>query len=167
MKYIGLFALLLSFEAVAQVNNKPQLNEDYTFNKTSVEARKLHYRPDGKGVFAIDGTARFNRALYGAHTGFRLECSDRPEFGIYLPGMGGNLKLTLPGGEAVGCTARYEAGRMQYEGNGIAIEAQVMREGEDMALWRIENTSKGPKKVGLTFGSVSGKKFYQIGRAHV
>lgn len=168
MRCIGLLALLLSFEAVAQVNNKPQLNEDYTFNKTSVEARRLHYRPDGKGVFTIDGTARFNRALYGAHTGFRMECSDRPEFGIYLPGMGGNLKITLPGevlgrGVEMGCTARYEAGRMQYEGNGVEIEAQVMREGENLALWRIENISKQPKTVGVVFGSVTGKKFYRNG----
>lgn len=148
---------------VAQQGGRPQLNEDYTFNTTSVEARKLHYRPDGKGVFSIDGTARFNRALYGAHSGFRMECSDQPEFGIYLPGMGGNLKLILPRGEDSGCKARYEAGRMQYAGNGVAIEAQVMRQGEDLALWRIENISKRSTKVGVVFGGVTGKKFYRNG----
>ena len=160
MRGICLLALLLSFEGVAQLNNRPQLNEDYTFNKTSVEARPLHYRPDGKGVCCINGTARFNRALYGAHTGFRLECSDRTEFAIYLPGMGGNLQLNLPAGD---CTARYEAGRMQYEQGGITIEAQVMRQGSDMALWRIENTAKQPKRLEVTFGGVSGKKFYRNG----
>ncbi|MBR3846575.1 MAG: DUF4450 domain-containing protein [Alistipes sp.] len=164
----GALCTLLPLLVSAQQGGKPQLNEDYTFNTTSVEARKLHYHPDGKGVFTIDGTARFNRALYGAHTGFRMECSDRPEFGIYLPGMGGNLRFTLPGddlsrGFEMSCTARYEAGRMQYEGNGVAIEAQVMRKGKNLALWRIENISKWPKKVGVLFGGVTGKKFYRNG----
>lgn len=164
----GALCTLLPLLVSAQQGGKPQLNEDYTFNTTSVEARKLHYHPDGKGVFTIDGTARFNRALYGAHTGFRMECSDRPEFGIYLPGMGGNLRFTLPGedlsrGFEMSCTARYEAGRMQYEGNGVVIEAQVMRKGKNLALWRIENISKWPKKVGVLFGGVTGKKFYRNG----
>ena len=163
MKRVGLLvALFLSLQAVGQTNNKPQLNEDYTFNKVDFSARKMHYRPDetGRGVVCVDGVARFNRALYGAHTGFRMECSDQPEFGIYLPGMGGNLQLTLPEGS---CTARYEAGRMEYWQGGIHLEAQVRREGADMALWRITNTTNQPLTVGFAFGGVSGQKFFRNG----
>ena len=75
----------------------------------NTEIRKTHYRPDGISSVCTDGHSKFNRALYGAHSGFRMECSDMPEFGIYLPRMGGNLRLTLPAGK---CTARYTPGRM-------------------------------------------------------
>ena len=98
MKHLWLGLLLLASTAVAQQQQKPQLNEDYTFNKTTFAPRPLHYRPDGNSAVVVDGKARFNRALYGAHTGFRVECSDCTEFGIYLPGMGGNLQLMLPEG---------------------------------------------------------------------
>ena len=79
----------------------------------SAESRPLHYRPtpDGTGAVTIDGTRKFIRGLYGAHTGFRIDCSDTPEFGVYLPRMGGNLLLTLPAGS---CTATYTPGRMDY-----------------------------------------------------
>lgn len=163
MKRVGfILALLVVLQAAGQTNNKPQLNEDYTYNKVDFAARKMHYRPDetGFGVVCVDGTARFNRALYGAHIGFRVECSDRPEFGIYLPGMGGNLQLTLPKGV---CTTHYEAGRMHYKQGGALIEVQVMREGADLALWRIENDSDRPITIGLMFGGVSGKRFYRNG----
>ena len=36
-------------------------------------ARKVHYTPDGHSAVCVNGSARFNRALYGAHSGFRME----------------------------------------------------------------------------------------------
>lgn len=127
MRRAALFAalLLLANSADAQQHGRPQLDESYTFNECSFAPRPPHYRPDGGGVVAVDGEARFNRALYGAHTGFRVECSDQPEFGIYLPGMGGNLRFELPAGS---CTARYTAGRMDYEQGGVTLEVQVLRD---------------------------------------
>ncbi len=160
MKRLCLGLLLLAASATAQQQQKPQLNEDYTFNKTTFAPRPLHYRPDGNSAVVVDGKARFNRALYGAHTGFRVECSDRPEFGIYLPDMGGNLSLSLPEGP---CEARYTPGKMNYQQGGIAIEVQIIREGEDVVLWRIENTTSKPLTIGYRFGGVSGKKFYRNG----
>ncbi len=160
MKILCLGLLLLGATATAQQQQKPQLNEDYTFNTTTFAPRPLHYRPDGRSAVVVDGKARFNRALYGAHTGFRVECSDCTEFGIYLPGMGGNLQLSLPEG---GCEARYTPGKMNYRQGGIAVEVQIMREGDDVALWRIENTTKKSQTIGVQFGAVSGKKFYRNG----
>ncbi len=160
MKKLCLGLLMLAVSATAQTQQKPQLNEDYTFNRPTFAPRPLHYRPNGNSVVAIDGKARFNRALYGAHTGFRVECSDRPEFGIYLPGMGGNLQLTLPDGA---CEARYTPGKMNYLQGGIDLEVQILREGEDAVLWRIENTTDRTATIGLQFGGVSGKKFYRNG----
>ncbi|WP_418990728.1 DUF4450 domain-containing protein [Alistipes sp.] len=151
-------AVLLQAQSV-----KPaRLNEDYTYNLTSGSERPLHYRPAGDGsVAATDGTARFNRALYGAHTGFRVECSDYPEFGLYLPRMGGNLQLDC---NHITCEARYTPGRMDYsldEGR-IRIEVQVRRS-EDAALWRIANGSESEQRIGIRFGGVADKKFYREG----
>ncbi len=143
----------------AQQYGRPQLDESYTFNRVTFAPRATHYTPDGDGVFTVDGKARFNRALYGARTGFRLECCDTPEFGIYLPGMGGNLLFSLPEGP---CTARYTAGRMDYTQGGVTLEAQVLRS-TDAALWRLRNTTDSPQRIPIRFGGISGTKFYRNG----
>src|SRR5690606_34590440 len=57
--------------------------------------RVLHYRPSGKDFLLHQGSKKFNRALYGTHTGFRVETGDLPEFALYMPGMGGNCKIGL------------------------------------------------------------------------
>ncbi len=137
------------------------MNEDYTWNASPAALRSLHYRPAGCGVETLDGPGRYNRALYGAHSGFRMECSDVPEFGLYLPRMGGNLRFDIP---HTHCTARYEAGRMLYRLDDRAeIEAQVLRDGEDAALWRIANTGAEPLDAALRFGGVADVKFYREG----
>lgn len=107
----------------------------------------------------VNGPARFNRALYGAHSGFRMECSDIPEFGIYLPRMGGNMRFTLPEGD---CTARYIPGKMIYEQGGVELEAQVMR-GYDLALWSLSNRSGHEVAIPVRFGGVADKKFHREG----
>lgn len=164
MRPIILFiaALLAGATSAAAQSVKPAaVNEDYSWNEPATGPRTWHYRPAGNGVESVDGGRRFNRALYGAHTGFRMECSDMPEFGLYLPRMGGNLRFDIPYDR---CTARYEAGRMLYRLDDRAeIEAQVLRDGEDAALWRIANTGGEPLHVGLRFGGVADVKFYREG----
>ena len=123
------------------------------------ELRPVHYMPDGTSAVAVDGKTRFNRGLYGAHSGFRVDCSDMPEFGVYLPRMGGNLRLTLPEGK---CMARYTPGRMNYSQGGVEVEAQVMRS-TDMALWSIHNTTDRKITVPIRFGGVADKKFSREG----
>ena len=59
------------------------------------QARTLRYHPEGQDFVITNGERRFNRALYGTNTAFRVEAGDRPEFALYLPGMGGNLKFGL------------------------------------------------------------------------
>ncbi|WP_300503092.1 DUF4450 domain-containing protein [uncultured Duncaniella sp.] len=142
IKIISVILLATALTAVAKSDIRPQ-----------------HYVPDGNSAVTTDGKSRFNRALYGAHSGFRMDCSDTPEFGIYLPRMGGNLRLTLPEGK---CTARYTPGRMDYEQGGVKVEAQVMRS-EDMALWAITNTTKKTVTIPVRFGGVAEKKFYREG----
>lgn len=129
------------------------------FNRT--QAAALHYYPseNGRSVYTADGRVKFNRALYGAHTGFRVDCSDFPEFGIYLPNMGGNLKFYLPEGS---CTAIYTPGKMEYNQGGIEMEVQVGRT-SDMAIWRLKNVSGKPHTISFRYGGASGKRFSREG----
>lgn len=82
----------------------------------------LRYRPEGGDFVIENGAEFFNRPLYGGNTAFRVDAGDRPEFTLYLPGRGGNLRLGLrsPAGakwlhEAASVTARYRPGEMLYE----------------------------------------------------
>lgn len=119
----------------------------------------LHYTPSGNSVVSVDGTVKFNRGLYGAHSGFRVDCSDMPEFGIYMPRMGGNLKFTLPTGS---CTAIYTPGKMTYEQGGVTLEVQVLRS-SDCAMWKLTNDTRTTVSIPVTFGGVADKKFSREG----
>ena len=84
--------------------------------------RPLRYRPDGSDFVIENGAEFFNRPLYGGNTGFRVDAGDKPEFTLYLPGRGGNLRLGFKtaGGtkwlfEADRVTSRYRPGSMLYE----------------------------------------------------
>ena len=61
-------------------------------------ARPLRYKPVA-GEFVIrNGGEFFNRPIYGVSSAtqsgdFRVDAGDLPEFSLYLPGHGGNLKL--------------------------------------------------------------------------
>ena len=83
--------------------------------------REIHYKTDGEDFVLVNGKRRFNRALYGGNTAFRAEAGDLPEFALYLPGMGGNLKFGLIKGtqskwliDADKIETRYRAGSMIY-----------------------------------------------------
>ena len=45
--------------------------------------RTLQYRPDGDEFVCVNGKNRYTRALYGSHSPFRVETSDRPVFAFY------------------------------------------------------------------------------------
>lgn len=130
-----------------------------TMTAMALPSHTIHYTPQGPSAVCVNGNSLYNRALYGAHSGFRMECSDRPEFGIYLPGMGGHLSLSLPAGD---CEARYTAGRMDYTQGGVTVEAQVLRS-SDAALWKVTNATDHTVNIPITFGGVSGKKFHREG----
>jgi hypothetical protein len=82
----------------------------------------LRYRPDGGDFVIENGPEFFNRPLYGGNTAFRADAGDKPEFTLYLPGRGGNLRLGVRGAagakwlfEAAQVTTRYRPGAMLYE----------------------------------------------------
>jgi hypothetical protein len=84
--------------------------------------RPLRYHPDGSDFVIVNGAEFFNRPLYGGNTAFRVDAGDRPEFILYLPGRGGNLRMGLRSGkstkwlhEAAQITSRYRPGEMIYD----------------------------------------------------
>lgn len=85
-------------------------------------ARPLRYRPEGEDFVIENGAEFFNRPLYGGNTAFRVDGGDRPEFSLYLPGRGGNVRLGVksPAGvlwlhAARHIVTRYRPGELHYE----------------------------------------------------
>lgn len=112
-----LAALLVVGSASAQILSAQKLWPNLVDN---IE-RPLRYTPDGEDFVIVNGGEFFNRPLYGGHTAFRVDAGDRPEFVLYLPGRGGNLRLGLhsPRGTkwlhaAATIEARYRPGGMLY-----------------------------------------------------
>jgi hypothetical protein len=85
-------------------------------------ARPLRYRPEGEDFVIENGGEFFNRPLYGGNSAFRVDGGDRPEFSLYLPGRGGNVRLgvktaagTIWLHQARHIVARYRPGELHYE----------------------------------------------------
>jgi hypothetical protein len=139
--------------------------------------RTVHYLPDGNDFVCMNPTMRFNRALYGTNTAFRVEAGDLPEFAMYMPGMGGNLQFKLLKDGKIkwlvktdSIKAIYRAGSMTYEirdellDNGkLFITVLGLTNAEGMVLqFRSENIS-GKVELVWMYGGASGKKFSRDG----
>ncbi|MBW4889548.1 DUF4450 domain-containing protein [Mucilaginibacter sp. HMF5004] len=139
--------------------------------------RVLNYHPDGQDIFIVNGKHRFNRAIYGTNTAFRVETGDLPEFALYLPGMGGNLHFGLGSGssskwliEAKNIEARYRAGSMIYTihdellGKGtLTVTVLAGAETESVIIKTELNNVIAPVTLYWAFGGVTGKKFSRDG----
>jgi hypothetical protein len=85
-------------------------------------ARPLRYHPRGDAFVIHNGVERFNRPLYGGNTAFRVDGGDQPEFVLYLPGRGGNLRFAMRSRNetrwlhtAADITSGYRPGELFYE----------------------------------------------------
>lgn len=83
--------------------------------------RSLQYYPDGEDFVCENGNNRFTRPLYGSHTAWRLETSDRPVFAAYEKPQSRNISFRMEcKGNSVAldstdyCEARYTPGRRSY-----------------------------------------------------
>ncbi len=140
--------------------------------------QELRYKPDGRDFVIVNGKRLFTRAIYGTNTAFRLEAGDRPEFALYMPGMGGNVKLGLGNSkqtkwltQADKITAKYRPGAMLYTiedssllGKGkLFVELLALADGEGFVIQtRMENISE-PIELYWAFGGATGKKFSRDG----
>jgi hypothetical protein len=135
-------------------------------------ARPLRYTPDGGDFLIHNGKEFFNRPLYGPNNAFRIDAGDLPEFSLYLPGHGGNLRLgifTSAGSrwlfQAANVITRYRPSRMLYEiqdpllGSGT-LDLEVFTAGEGSGLHLRAQASNTPIDLSLfwAFGGVSGRK---------
>ncbi|MFV0536674.1 MAG: DUF4450 domain-containing protein [Dysgonomonas sp.] len=139
--------------------------------------RSLRYHPEGEDFVIVNGDRKFNRALYGTNTAFRVETGDVPEFGFFMPNMGGNMQLGLISGnkslwlnDAEYIKSIYRPGARIYEikdpfiGNGkLTISVLAMAEAEGMTL-KIESQNL-PSDIQLftLFGGASNKRFFRNG----
>ena len=142
-----------------------------------LQERTLRYSPDGEDFVIVNGKNKFNRALYGGNTGFRLETGDVPEFAFYLPRMGGNLTFSISKGlktiqlnNAEKIETRYRPGKRIYsisdpilENGKIIIEAIALYDTEG-AVWKIISENV-PKNIQLNwrFGGASNTRFSREG----
>ena len=148
-----------------------------TFGQENKAPRKIHYAPEGNSFVLKNGTRKFNRALYGSNTGFRVETGDLPEFAMYMPGMGGNLKLGIVNGneskwitETSKIDTRYVLGTMHYTiedpilGNGkLFVDVVALKESEGFIVKVYgKNVSKNCSLI-WAFGGATGKKFSRDG----
>lgn len=104
--------LLLTFAALLSSCSAP---------REEVPVRTMRYYPDGRDIVCLNGTGRYTRALYGTHTRFRLETSDRPVFAVYDKADSRNIRFyittdgkTLQMDSIATCEARYRGGRRSY-----------------------------------------------------
>src|ERR1039457_7233501 len=169
--YLLLVALLILSAASGQNQltavSKPQPN------LVDNVARPLRYTPDHGDFVVENGGEFFNRPLYGGNTAFRADAGAQPEFSLYLPGHGGNLRFgikTSSGAkwlhETTRITARYRPGTMLYEirdallGTGavLRIHAIALHQTDGLAV-RIEaNGLRAPVELIAAYGGLSGKR---------
>jgi Domain of unknown function (DUF4450) len=136
-------------------------------------SRPLRYHPDGLDFVIENGSEYFNRSLYGGDTAFRIDGGDKPEFSLYLPGRGGNLRLGIAAnGGAIwlsSCSTiktRYRPGELLYElrdpflgANGfISVEAVAYYETEGIAV-RVACSGTPPGlELIWAYGGVNGER---------
>lgn len=139
--------------------------------------REIHYKPSGEDFLLVKGRRRFNRALYGGNTAFRVEAGDLPELALYLPGMGGNLKFGLLAKDgnkwvidAARIETRYRPGSMLYTitdpllGKGsFRITVLALHDREGMVV-RTEGKMVPPGvQLLVLYGGATGQKFSRDG----
>ncbi len=135
----------------------------------------LRYRPEN-GAFVIEnGTETFNRPLYGGNTAFRVDGGDKPEFVLYLPGRGGNLRLGLSGAagakwllDAARVTTSYVPGELRYEirdpllgADGVlrlAVIAYAQTEGVIVRAELEGSPRTAPLELVWAYGGVNGQR---------
>ena len=107
--------------------------------------RSMQYVPRGNAFFCENGTNRYTRALYGSHTDWRLETSDRPVFAVVKKGHHRNIRFVVNGVPLDAtdyCAASYEAGVRRYvlrdrRWNEAELQVEVVAmTDQETAVWR-------------------------------
>ncbi len=125
--------------------------------------RSFQYRPTADGyIESVNGNNRYTRALYGGHSLWRLETSDRPVFGAYHKKQNRNISFYITVGgrrtnltDVARCVSRYRGGERDYIltdpswGRGTLTLKTVARHDAEGAVWQIVSKDM-PKDAELT-----------------
>lgn len=139
--------------------------------------REVRYQIEDNDFVIVNGNKRFNRALYGSHTGFRVEAGDVPEFGLYMPRLGGTMRLGISNGQdskwlidADSVESRYRPGSMIYTiqdamlGNGtINLHLLALPDADGMILKVQGEGLFDSASLIWAFGGANGKRFSREG----
>ena len=163
LEILALLACLAPLDADAQRQGK-------------ISPRTLQYEPGAGGdFFCVNGNNRYTRALYGSHTDWRLETSDRPIFAVVKKGYHRNIRFVIevdgrdyPLEEMRPCTARYHNGMRTYQINGwggaqLDIRVIAMPDSES-AIWEFLSFEvKGRAKIKALVSEIAQPKLYRNG----
>ncbi|MFT4089167.1 MAG: DUF4450 domain-containing protein [Asticcacaulis sp.] len=143
-----------------QSTTKPAATRGLYPNLEGQLSTPLRYQADGEDFVIRNGNEYFNRALYGGNTAFRVDAGDKPEFSLYLPGRGGNLRLGIKTAQGVKwlnhadtITARYRPGEMLYTIQDPLIGASGRIELVVLALHQTEGVMLRASGQGLPAGA--------------
>ena len=161
--------LLLLLVGFCAIGAKAQTNKE-------ISPRTLQYEPGAGGDFVcFNGNNRYTRSLYGSHTDWRLETSDRPIFAIVKKGYHRNIRFVAeidgqdyPLEEITPCIARYYQGMRTYQLNGwsgvqLDIKVIAMPDSES-AIWQFSSLQlKGRGKIKALVSEIAQPKLYRNG----
>ncbi len=109
-----LSALLVSILVFGQKQKIGDFIESKSYNLDKIGVkRQQQYFPEGGAFVCTNGTNRYTRALYGGHTDWRLETSDRPVFAVVKKGHHRNIRFEMDYGgrtyalDQLDCKALY------------------------------------------------------------
>lgn len=146
LRWVGalLACCLLSTAAAAPTEPVPPRTAPNLEGKTD---RALRYSAQNRDFVITNGAEFFNRPLYGSNTAFRVDGGDKPEFSVYLPGRGGNLRFGLRSSlgtvwlhDARHIVTRYRPGELLYTledpalGPGARLELEALAYGRTNGL---------------------------------
>jgi hypothetical protein len=153
---LGLSLALAAVSQPATNASRPELLFRPHGNFSNNVARPLRYWPINGDFVITNGAEFFNRPLYCLNSAFRIDGGDKPEFSLYLPGRGGNLRFGIKtsGGikwlsDARQIVTRYRAGSLIYEirdqllGDGELILAALPLSETKGFIVRIQNSGAG------------------------
>ena len=138
--------------------------------------RPQQYWPDTRGFVCQNGTNLFTRALYGGHSDYRIETSDRPIFAIVKKGHHRSLTFEVEGvrlDSAEYCWSNYEYGvrtyilsdsRWERFGKGVVrVQAVALTEEEGAAFEIIGDKWQGPFRIKYRLSEIANTKFKRNG----
>ena len=144
--------------------------QSYNDEKRGIQ-RSLQYIPEEGGFVCVNGTNRFTRALYGSHSDWRLETSDRPIFAVVKKGHHRSVRFFINGialDSTDYCKAIYKDGMREYilkdrrwEAYGQVRIRVVALPDEEGAVWRFD--TKMPMDIEVRVCQIANPKLQRNG----